>query len=245
MQIVGSVGVPVNEEIGIASGPLLLCLPLCLSMAASTVAGSSTLRYRNVSAHRNEPAHPSERVAGQRRPQRQRRLAHCRALPRVTLYDAYDQQIPYEQAWRWQKETVEAVAAASAAARDAASADGEAPASDSAAGAPLGSLVLLQHPPVYTLGAGATEGHLKFDPAAAPLPMYRTERGGEVRCRRCCCWRGPHPSLRWLPLACSLGDTSTSQQAAAPSPAVPPRSATWPRPDLPASNRPCCPHQRR
>ena len=62
----------------------------------------------------------------------------------------------------------------------------------------LGSLLLLQHPPVYTLGTGATEGHLKFDPAASPLPLYRTERGGEVRralqcC--CCCRASPRPPL--------------------------------------------------
>ncbi|KAL4444215.1 hypothetical protein ABPG75_011952 [Micractinium tetrahymenae] len=52
--------------------------------------------------------------------------------------------------------------------------------SGSAAPPPLGTLLLLQHPPVYTLGAGATEGHLRFDPAAPPLPLHRTERGGEV-----------------------------------------------------------------
>lgn len=44
----------------------------------------------------------------------------------------------------------------------------------------VGSAILLQHEPVYTLGAGATEAHLKFDAAAPPLPLHRTERGGEV-----------------------------------------------------------------
>lgn len=43
-----------------------------------------------------------------------------------------------------------------------------------------GVLILLQHPPVYTLGAGSTEEHMKFDPASATVPVYRTERGGEV-----------------------------------------------------------------
>jgi lipoyl(octanoyl) transferase len=42
-------------------------------------------------------------------------------------------------------------------------------------------VILLQHHPVYTLGAGSTEGNLRFDPAASPLPLHRTERGGEVR----------------------------------------------------------------
>jgi hypothetical protein len=39
---------------------------------------------------------------------------------------------------------------------------------------------LPQHPPVYTLGAGSSEEHLRFDPADPPHPLHRTERGGEV-----------------------------------------------------------------
>jgi lipoyl(octanoyl) transferase len=42
------------------------------------------------------------------------------------------------------------------------------------------ALILLQHPPVYTLGAGATRDHLRFDPESPPLPLHRVERGGEV-----------------------------------------------------------------
>ncbi len=42
------------------------------------------------------------------------------------------------------------------------------------------TLFLLQHPPVYTLGAGSTPEHLRFDPSRPPLPLHRTERGGEV-----------------------------------------------------------------
>lgn len=45
---------------------------------------------------------------------------------------------------------------------------------------PAGALLLLQHPPVYTLGAGSSLAHLNFDPDAPPLPLHRTERGGEV-----------------------------------------------------------------
>ncbi len=41
-------------------------------------------------------------------------------------------------------------------------------------------LILLEHPPVYTLGYGATEHHLHFDPECSPIPIYRIERGGEV-----------------------------------------------------------------
>lgn len=44
----------------------------------------------------------------------------------------------------------------------------------------VGTLHLLQHPPVYTLGAGATLDNLKFDPEAPPAPLHRVERGGEA-----------------------------------------------------------------
>ena len=76
---------------------------------------------------------------------------------------------------------------------------------------PAGALILLQHEPVYTLGAGATTDNLRFDPGAAflegegeeeasssspskpasrrlppaPAPLHRVERGGEVT------WHGP------------------------------------------------------
>lgn len=42
------------------------------------------------------------------------------------------------------------------------------------------TLLLLQHPAVYTLGAGSTTDHLLFDPESPPHPLHRTERGGEV-----------------------------------------------------------------
>ncbi|MDB9313174.1 lipoyl(octanoyl) transferase LipB [Spirulina sp. CS-785/01] len=41
-------------------------------------------------------------------------------------------------------------------------------------------LLLLEHPPVYTLGTGSTPEHLKFDPETQPYELHRTERGGEV-----------------------------------------------------------------
>ncbi len=41
-------------------------------------------------------------------------------------------------------------------------------------------LLLLQHPPVYTLGRGADVTFLKFNPDRAPYEVYRVERGGEV-----------------------------------------------------------------
>lgn len=41
-------------------------------------------------------------------------------------------------------------------------------------------LILLEHPPVYTLGQGSSLEFLKFDPDHAPHPIHRIERGGEV-----------------------------------------------------------------
>ncbi len=41
-------------------------------------------------------------------------------------------------------------------------------------------LLLLEHPPVYTLGTGATTNNLKFDPSTTNYPVHRIERGGEV-----------------------------------------------------------------
>lgn len=66
------------------------------------------------------------------------------------------------QAWDWQHHLVE---------RSIASA-GQGHAGD--------SVLLLQHLPVYTLGSGSTTDNLRFDPAASTIPLYRTERGGEV-----------------------------------------------------------------
>lgn len=41
--------------------------------------------------------------------------------------------------------------------------------------------LLLEHPPVYTLGTGSSLDFLKFDPATIPpTQLYRVERGGEV-----------------------------------------------------------------
>lgn len=41
-------------------------------------------------------------------------------------------------------------------------------------------LLLLEHPPVYTLGQGASLEFLKFDPTELGAQLYRVERGGEV-----------------------------------------------------------------
>ena len=44
----------------------------------------------------------------------------------------------------------------------------------------LDALLLLEHQPCYTLGRGADEAFLGFDPADPPAPLFRIDRGGEV-----------------------------------------------------------------
>ena len=87
-------------------------------------------------------------------------------------------------------------------------------ASSGARGGRAGHLLLLQHQPVYTLGSGSSLAHLGFDPEDPPLPLHRTERGGEVR--SCACgsvtvWgrRTRHGcSYILVPLHDALGDAS-------------------------------------
>lgn len=67
--------------------------------------------------------------------------------------------VPYQLAWKWQQQLV-------ARRRDNPELDDV--------------LILLSHPPVYTLGRGASLEHLKFSPADSSFEVYRIERGGEV-----------------------------------------------------------------
>jgi lipoyl(octanoyl) transferase len=66
--------------------------------------------------------------------------------------------VPYEEAWEWQRLLV-----ASRRQQDLEDV-----------------LILLEHPPVYTLGQGSSPEFLKFDPAQSLHTLCRTERGGEV-----------------------------------------------------------------
>lgn len=66
--------------------------------------------------------------------------------------------VPYETAWAWQRSLVQL----------------------KKAGAAADWLLLLEHPPVYTLGQGSDLGFVKFEPARDRYTLYRTERGGEV-----------------------------------------------------------------
>lgn len=75
----------------------------------------------------------------------------------------HHEQVPYEVAWSWQKEIVRDKRAQIAKEGDC-----------------YDTLIILQHPPVYTLGTASTVENLKFDMKNAPFNIYRTERGGEV-----------------------------------------------------------------
>jgi lipoyl(octanoyl) transferase len=68
-------------------------------------------------------------------------------------------QLPYLTAWEWQKQLVAAHKA-----------DPNHP----------DTLLLLEHPPVYTLGQASATAFLKFDPQTSPYELHRIERGGEV-----------------------------------------------------------------
>jgi lipoyl(octanoyl) transferase len=76
---------------------------------------------------------------------------------RCLLYNR--QQMPYLDAWEWQRSLVNFRI--------------NNPALDDV-------LILLEHPPVYTLGQGATLDFLKFDPNQTNWEIHRVERGGEV-----------------------------------------------------------------
>ncbi|MEN9206708.1 MAG: lipoyl(octanoyl) transferase LipB [Gloeomargarita sp. GMQP_bins_120] len=67
--------------------------------------------------------------------------------------------IPYTQAWTWQREQVRQRLV-----------DPQLP----------DVVALLEHQPVYTLGRGASLQFLRLPLAELGVPVYRTERGGEV-----------------------------------------------------------------
>ncbi|XP_043711025.1 octanoyltransferase LIP2p, chloroplastic-like [Telopea speciosissima] len=78
-------------------------------------------------------------------------------------FDVYKELVPYQEAWSWQKSVVRKRLALIG--RDDDCCD---------------NLIILQHPPVYTLGTGSSEEYLNFDRKNAPYDVYQTERGGEV-----------------------------------------------------------------
>jgi lipoyl(octanoyl) transferase len=69
--------------------------------------------------------------------------------------------VSFSEAWNWQRSWQERLLAERGAAHPEA-------------------VWLLQHPLCYTLGRGASEQHLRFDPSHPPAPLHRIDRGGEV-----------------------------------------------------------------
>jgi lipoyl(octanoyl) transferase len=67
--------------------------------------------------------------------------------------------VPYQTAWNWQRSLVDQRK--------------QHPDLEDA-------LILLEHPPVYTLGQAASLEFLKFNSAESPCEIHRIERGGEV-----------------------------------------------------------------
>ncbi|KAF9618106.1 hypothetical protein IFM89_000065 [Coptis chinensis] len=78
-------------------------------------------------------------------------------------FDLHKEVIPYNKAWEWQKSIVK---------QRQCLIDLDQDCSD--------TLIILQHPPVYTLGAASSEEFLKFDRNNTCYDVYKTERGGEV-----------------------------------------------------------------
>ena len=110
--------------------------------------------------------------------------AAARARPAVDLYDLSDTLTEYSTAWEWQRAILD-LRLRHLARDDADDAMLEEANDDDDDDAPLGSrdvVLMVQHPPVVTLGTGSTAANLKFDPDApdAPFPVHRTERGGEA-----------------------------------------------------------------
>ncbi|MBE9064636.1 lipoyl(octanoyl) transferase LipB [cf. Phormidesmis sp. LEGE 11477] len=74
--------------------------------------------------------------------------------------------MPYAIAWKWQQQLANRYKGTSDESTDA--------------GSMRDTLILLQHPPVYTLGQGADIKFLKFAPESKHYEIHRVERGGEV-----------------------------------------------------------------
>ncbi|XP_074340347.1 octanoyltransferase LIP2p, chloroplastic-like [Apium graveolens] len=77
---------------------------------------------------------------------------------RCDVFDMHNELVPYAKAWTWQKSIVEERKKLVDKNEDL-----------------CDSVIILQHPSVYTLGIGSSEDHLK-----GIKNFYRTDRGGEV-----------------------------------------------------------------
>jgi lipoyl(octanoyl) transferase len=78
--------------------------------------------------------------------------------------------IPYPQAWQWQKQLLHERIENQKALSEKRPGHSALP----------DALLMLEHPPVYTLGQGSHPHFLNFDPTQSPWELHRTDRGGEV-----------------------------------------------------------------
>lgn len=92
---------------------------------------------------------------------RRRKRVHC--LRSCELLDFHKEIIPYEKAWCLQKDIVR---------EKKSEIEKEGDCND--------TLIVLQHPSVYTLGTASSINNLNFDINNPPFHIHRTERGGEV-----------------------------------------------------------------
>ncbi|XP_045829823.1 octanoyltransferase LIP2p, chloroplastic-like [Trifolium pratense] len=79
------------------------------------------------------------------------------------LLDFHQELIPYELAWSLQKDIVK---------KKKSQIENEGDCND--------TLIVLQHPSVFTLGTASSNNNLNFDIKNPPFDIHRTERGGEV-----------------------------------------------------------------
>jgi lipoyl(octanoyl) transferase len=79
------------------------------------------------------------------------------------LIDFHQELIPYEVAWSLQKHIVK---------EKKSQIQNEGDCND--------TLIVLQHPSVFTLGTASSNNNLNFDIQNPPFHIHRTERGGEV-----------------------------------------------------------------
>ncbi|KAH9602698.1 hypothetical protein KSS87_018267 [Heliosperma pusillum] len=87
----------------------------------------------------------------------------CMTLKRCDFIDLHNVLVPYGKAWALQKAIVKEK-------KTLMEKNIECP----------DTVIVLQHPPVYTLGTGSSEMFMKFDVNNPPYDVFRTERGGEV-----------------------------------------------------------------
>lgn len=92
-----------------------------------------------------------------------RRIKRVQCLRKCELLDFHQELIPYEVAWSLQKHIVK---------QKKSQIQNEGDCDD--------TLIVLQHPSVFTLGTASSNNNLNFDIKNPPFHVHRTERGGEV-----------------------------------------------------------------